>query len=171
MTAFCDIKDLIQKYERELERTDIDDKYVITADAMTVNKIKNRYHIENVDFPTIYDLRCASYRMSCTKNRNPLLNYDVLKYRDWLKKRIIKLNKLIDAYQNQITISADSCTNTPDEVKEPDVIESTETEFIIRQLVVDDCPARCYNCLCCKFAENITMGDNMVRISCTYKKL
>lgn len=194
MRTVDDSNKLIELYNNELRRTDISGLYVITADAMTVNKNKTgRYEASKVSLPTTFDEGGAQWRMKTEKKKNTLFNYRVVSYKQWLKIELKKLQSLVEAQtrvqrgyldEDQIRSACQTGVQSArDDDSEPVADENGQdsakseqeksaNKYIIEINILSDsnCPCGCNNCLCCRFADNIRIENYAVKFECLYPR-
>lgn len=168
MRTIEEVNNLIKVYQEALKCDDNNNLYVITADAMTVNRNnKGRYEVSQTDSPTLFDKHGAEQRARVESKKNTLFKYRVLKYKSWLSREIQKLESLTNA-RNQAIESMN--------IEKPEVSDSTDSgetsaeyvEMKFEHLQAATCPCGNNNCLLCVYNSGVSVENRILTIRCTH---
>lgn len=171
MRTIEEVNNLIKVYQEALECDDNNNLYVITADAMTVNRNnKGRYEVSQTDSPTLFDKHGAEWRAGVESKKNTLFKYRVLKYKSWLSREIQKLESLTNA-RNQAIEAVETI-----DIEEPEVSDSTDSgetsaeyvEMKFEHLQTATCPCGNNNCLLCVYNSGVSVENRILTIRCTH---
>lgn len=148
-----DIDNLIREYEDIIHEGSLQDKFVITANAMTVNKKNGRFVISNDDHPFLFNRGFANYRIAKERSKNSLIKFSIVEYSKWLNERLRELYEL---------------RSTVDESTNEESLE-TSRRVVINIVTNRDCPIECNNCICCKFNYSTHIERDRIVVECIYK--